>query len=108
MSDQTIAVANRAASIKVVASLDGRPLRIEIDPSEYAHGAAGLAARVLELCQLAGSEALAARRAELAASGFEQNMLARLGLPTRAELSERELTAEMAEDGEPQSWLARV
>lgn len=99
MTRQTITVTNRSASIRVVATMDGRPLRIDIDPREYSGGSSALARRVLELCKLAGSRALALRRAELEASGFEPRLLSRLGLPARAELED---------EGEPQSWLARA
>lgn len=108
MDEKTITVTNRSASIRVVASMDGRPLQIDIDPQEYSGGAEALAIRVLELCKMAGDRALAQRRGELEAMGFESNLLARLGLPARAELEEKELAVELAEDGEPQSWLARV
>lgn len=100
MTEKTISVVNRAASIRVVASLDGRPIRVDIDPGEYANGGDLLAIRVLELCKLAAARALALRRAELEEWGFDANLLARLGLPAGAVESE--------EEGEPQSWLARV
>ncbi|WP_024795852.1 hypothetical protein [Tomitella biformata] len=108
MDQKTITVANRSASIRVVVSMDGRPLQLDIDQGEYANGADMLAIRVLELCKLAGGRALALRRAELEILGFDGNMLARLGLPARAELEATEVAADLVEDGEPQSWLAHV
>ncbi len=108
VTGKTIVVTNRSASIRVVASMDGRPLQIDIDPREYSDGAAMLAIRVLELCKMAGGRALARRRGELEELGFESHLLSRLGLPARAELEDQERAAESAEEGEPQSWLARV
>lgn len=107
-AEESITATNRTASIRVVATIDGRPLRVEIDPREYGNGAETLAARVLEVCQLAGRQALAARRGELEVSGFDANMLARLGLPSTADLREQECAVDLVEDGEPQSWLAQV
>ena len=108
MDQKTLVVVNRMGSIKVVASMDGRPLQIDIDPREYASGADMLASRVLALCRLAGSRALALRRSQLEEIGFDGSMLARLGLPASAEFEDREIAADLMEGGDPQSWLARV
>ena len=108
MDQKTVDVTNRAGSIRVVASMDGRPMRVDIDPREYANGAEVLAARILELCRLAASRALSLRRAELEKLGFDGNLLARLGLPSSAELADMEIAADLTEGGEPESWLARV
>lgn len=108
MAEQEITATNRSASIRVVATMDGRPLRVDIDPREYGNGAEALAARVLEVCRLAATQALAVRRGELEACGFDKNLLARLGLPSREDLRERECAADLVEDGEPRSWLAQV
>lgn len=108
MDQNPVGVTNRAGSIRVVASMDGRPLRVDIDPREYANGAEMLAARVLELCRLAASRALSLRRGELEELGFDGNLLARLGLPSPADLEDVEIAADLIEGGEPQSWLARV
>ncbi len=105
MSQETISVTNRSGSIRVVASMDGRPLQVDIEPGEYANGAEWLAVRVVELCKLAGSRALSLRRGELEEAGFDGHLLARLGLPARCA---NELAADLAEDGEPRSWLAQV
>ena len=108
MDQKTIVVSNRSGSIRVVASMDGRPLQVDIDQGEYANGAEMLAVRVIELCKQAGSRALSLRRGELEEMGFDGHLLARLGLPARDEGAEDELAADLAEEDEPRSWLVQA
>lgn len=98
---------NRAGTVTVRATNQGLPVEVKIDRGELRYGAQALADEVMRLCKLATVEAGARRRELLASTGIPDDILDRLGLPTRqAAIAQAEKDDD--EDNTPKSWLRQV
>ncbi|MGO4201451.1 hypothetical protein AB4Z09_06765 [Rhodococcus sp. TAF43] len=97
---------NRARTVAVRATEAGLPLDIRIDERELRYGGERLADEILRLCREAAREAGSRRREQLAHDGMPEDVLDRLGLPTREQVA----VAQQAEDENqaPTSWMRRV
>lgn len=98
---------NRSGTIAVRATDQGLPVDIQIERRELRFGAQSLADEILRLTKQAALEAGARRREELAQSGIPNDVLDRLGLPTRDQVVAREDEFEEQETGST-SWLRPV
>jgi hypothetical protein len=100
--------ANRAGTLSVRATDQGLPVAIHVDRRELRYGAEALAAEILRLSHTAAIEARAKRRVELAEAGISEEILDRLGLPTRAAADLA--TNGTAEDADlaPSTWMRHV
>ncbi|WP_068275067.1 hypothetical protein [Aldersonia kunmingensis] len=99
---------NRAGTLSVRATDQGLPVVIHLDRRELRYGAEALAAEILRLSRTAAVKARAKRRVELAEAGISDEILDRLGLPTRAD-------AVLATNGDtedpelaPVSWMRHI
>jgi hypothetical protein len=101
------AATNRAGTVTVRATNQGMPVEVKIERSELRYGAAALAEEILRLCKLATLEAGAKRRELLSKHGMPNDILDRLGLPTReSAATEAEKFGE--DDDTPKTWLRPV
>ena len=96
---------SRSGAITVETTERGLPLRVTVEAAELRRDPADLAAEVLRLCQQSAGRAGAALRARLAEAGVGRDLLALTGLPTFAEVEQRELLDEQDYEVEPESWL---
>ena len=99
---------NRAGTLWVRATDQGLPVEIQVDRRELRYGAEALAAEILRLSHTAAIEARAKRRVELAEAGIPEQILDRLGLPTRADADLA--TNGTAEDPDlaPSTWMRHI
>src|SRR5437899_2522786 len=74
---------NRSGTINVRATDQGMPVEIKFERSEYRYGAQALASEILRLTKRSAIVAKARRRELLAESGMPDEILDKLGLPTR-------------------------
>lgn len=103
-----VTATNRSRTISVRATDQGLPVEVKIDKSELRYGAQALADEVMRLTREAALEAGARRREHLARVGVSNDVLNRLGLPTRAELTKAQPVWEEDEDVAPMSWKRPV
>lgn len=97
---------NRAGSITVTATDHGLPLEVRVDPRELRYGGPAVAAAILEVCEASTAEAGARRRDELSSAGVPADILDRLGLPRREDLSAAQARRESA--AAPTTWMRPV
>ncbi len=103
----TVTTENRNGTIVVKATDQGMPLDIRVAQSELRYGADALAAEIMRLTKQAATEAGARRREELAKSGVPEDVLNRLGLPTREQAIEDQWASDEQEIA-PVSWKRPV
>ncbi|MBF6083500.1 hypothetical protein IU485_19220 [Nocardia cyriacigeorgica] len=98
---------NRSGTISVRATDQGMPVEIKFERSEYRYGAQALAAEILRLTQRSTVAAKARRREVLAESGMPDDILDRLGLPTRQQAVDELDRIDDADTGQT-SWMRPV
>lgn len=98
---------NRAGTISVRATDQGMPVEIKFERSEYRYGAKALAAEILRLSKRSAIVAKARRRELLAESGMPEEILDKLGLPTRGQAVDELDRMDDADTG-PTSWMRPV
>ncbi|TLG04699.1 hypothetical protein FEK35_19935 [Nocardia cyriacigeorgica] len=101
------ASSNRSGTISVRATDQGMPVEIKFERSEYRYGAQALAAEILRLTQRSTVAAKARRREVLAESGMPDDILDRLGLPTRQQAVDELDRIDDADTGQT-SWMRPV
>lgn len=99
--------ATRSGSVTVRATEHGLPIAIVVDERELRYGGASLASTILRHCVRATADARALRRTLLAEDGVPDEILDRLGLPTRTDVA-AEANEDLARDPAPTSWLEQV
>lgn len=77
------ASSNRAGTVTVRATDQGLPVEIRFERGEYRYGAQALADEILRLTRRSAIAAKSRRRELLAEAGIPDEVLDRLGLPTR-------------------------
>lgn len=109
-ADGGVSASDVTASVRVRTTGAGLPSYVGIDPSLLVPGGERfLAERVLAVCRMASTAALARRRRSFAAAGIDEGLLAQVGLPGRDGLAAADRAATAgATEGEPHSWLARA
>ncbi|NUS45166.1 MAG: hypothetical protein HOQ24_15940 [Mycobacteriaceae bacterium] len=98
------AKSNRAGTITVRATNQGMPVEVTISREELRYGAQPLADQILQLCRLATTEAGMRRRDLLSERGIPDEILNRLGLPSR----EPAPAGPEDDDWTPTTWLRKV
>lgn len=98
---------NRSGTVTVRATNQGMPIEVKIDRAELRYGAESLAGEIMRLCTLATMEAGVRRREMLLEHGMTDDIIDRLGLPTRADVIAH-TDADDAEDDTPRTWLRPV
>ncbi|WP_280233908.1 hypothetical protein [Nocardia cyriacigeorgica] len=101
------ASSNRSGTISVRATDQGMPVEIKFERSEYRYGAQALATEILRLTQRSTVAAKARRREVLAESGMPDDILDRLGLPTRQQAVDELDRIDDADTGQT-SWMRPV
>lgn len=98
---------NRSGTISVRATDQGMPVEIKFERSEYRYGAQTLANEILRLTQRSAIVARARRREQLAEAGMPEDVLDKLGLPTRQHAVDELDRIDDADTG-PTSWMRPV
>ncbi|MFI9506528.1 hypothetical protein [Nocardia sp. NPDC052566] len=98
---------NRSGTISVRATDQGMPVEITFERSEYRYGAQTLANEILRLTQRSTIVAKARRREQLAESGMPDDILDKLGLPTRKAAVDELDRIDDADTG-PTTWMRPV
>ncbi|MFE3195900.1 hypothetical protein ACFXHA_43360 [Nocardia sp. NPDC059240] len=97
---------NAAGTLAVTCTDQGLVTDLRFEVSDYAHGAAALAAEIVRLTQRSTLLARARRREILADLGLADVLLDRLGLPDRATVAaELERLDAPAADAAPHRWV---
>ncbi|WP_067698350.1 hypothetical protein [Nocardia jejuensis] len=99
--------ANRAGTVIVRATDQGLPVEISFERGEYRYGAQALAAEILRLTRRSALVAKSRRREQLAEAGMPQDLLDKLGLPTRRSAVQELDRLDDADTG-PTSWTRNV
>ncbi|WP_067544085.1 hypothetical protein [Nocardia crassostreae] len=98
---------NRAGTITVRATDQGMPVEIRFERGEYRYGAQALADEILRLTKRSAIAAKSRRRELLAEAGVPEDVLDRLGLPTRQAAVDELDRLDDADTG-PTSWTGRA
>lgn len=95
-------------AIRVRTSEGGVPVAVTVEPDKLKGDPDALAGEILRLCKQSAARAGLARRKQLEAAGYTEDMLRMAGLPTEAEVARQEIVEEQDYYTEPQSWLRSV
>ncbi|MFC9997917.1 hypothetical protein [Nocardia sp. NPDC127526] len=101
------ASSNRAGTVTVRATDQGMPVEIRFERGEYRYGAQALADEILRLTNRSAIAAKSRRRELLAEAGVPEEVLDRLGLPTRQAAVDELDRLDDADTG-PASWTGRA
>ncbi|MBL1075004.1 hypothetical protein JK358_11425 [Nocardia sp. 2] len=101
------ASSNRANTVTVRATDQGMPVEIVFERSEYRYGAQALADEILRLTKRAAIVAKSQRREMLTELGMPEDILNRLGLPTRQAAVDELDRLDEADTGQA-TWMRRV
>ncbi|WP_327143893.1 hypothetical protein [Nocardia sp. NBC_01327] len=101
------ASSNRAGTLTVHATDQGIPVQIRFERGEYRYGAQALADEILRLSKRSALVAKSRRRELLAETGMPEELLDRLGLPTRQAAVDELDRLDDADTG-PASWLGKA
>lgn len=101
-------VRSRTGSISVVATEQGLPVDLTIDPSELARSPQALADEILALCQLSALRQQVARRRQILGSPYGAEVVRTMELPTEDDLAAAEEAVLGLDDEPPMTWMRSV